>query len=592
MPAARLGPPHVDRADVLARRAWAPTCTSRAGPATCSRRSKASRSSSRQADLYAVTGRERDIQRIEADPATDGLRAAGRLPGRGQPPQGHRRGAARGGASGTPLHLLLDDLAGSTLISGFVFIRWLDHLPEMRERLTKAPVASVMADICSGFRTARARCAATVPSSTTRTPRIPGLWPIRPTLSAGTSSTSLPPSPCGAPGASTSGTKADIIGIDAMFRDSAWDPDGRELVVHEYQMLGTADRASGDAALRDRRPTRAALRRVPGCGTERSVDGGHRAPGHAHRGPGSDCATPTAAPTSTTGCAPWPRCPSSPRLCPAEPRIRREHHATRQRRRPGAGRPRRFEAEDELRILSMPRSWSWSATATRDAAVADILRRGRPLDPLLLPALRIQGPAALRAVPPRGRRRGGAPAGQGRRGGQPPRGAARVDRRDPQLRPHRVKAARVSVLGSPAAMKAEGYADEMRHASAVLTAPLEALLRRGRGRRLVPAGRPAADAPLIQSVVWAAAGLNPARDKPSSRAEAARQVRSFCERALGVTPESLTRVRASQCRRTSVRAWRARPATTGRARRPRPAPHRRSRGRAGATRPRRRRPAA
>ena len=26
------------------------------------------------------------------------------------------------------------------------------------------------------------------------------------------------------------------LGIDAMFRDSAWDPDGRELVVHEYQI--------------------------------------------------------------------------------------------------------------------------------------------------------------------------------------------------------------------------------------------------------------------------------------------------------------------------------------------------------------------
>ena len=45
---------------------------------------------------------------------------------------------------------------------------------------------------------------------------------------------------------------------------------------------------------------------------------------------------------------------------------------------------------------------------------------------------------------------------------------------------------------------------------------------------------PAADAPLVQSVAWAAAGLNPTRDK-LPRPEASRQVRSFCERALGVT---------------------------------------------------------
>ncbi len=35
------------------------------------------------------------------------------------------------------------------------------------------------------------------------------------------------------------------LGIDAMFRDSAWDPDGSEVVVHEYQLLGQADRATG-----------------------------------------------------------------------------------------------------------------------------------------------------------------------------------------------------------------------------------------------------------------------------------------------------------------------------------------------------------
>ena len=98
---------------------------------------------------------------------------------------------------------------------------------------------------------------------------------------------------------------------------------------------------------------------------------------------------------------------------------------------------------------------------------------------------------------------------------------------------HRTKAARVSVLGSPGAMKAEGYADEMRHASKLLLAPLEALLADGAADGSFPLADPAADAPLIQSVVWAAAGLNPTRDMPSSRAEASRQVRSFCERALG-----------------------------------------------------------
>ena len=93
----------------------------------------------------------------------------------------------------------------------------------------------------------------------------------------------------------------------------------------------------------------------------------------------------------------------------------------------------------------------------------------------------------------------------------------------------------MAVLGSPGAMRAEGYAQETHHAARLLMAPLEALLAAGRGRRLVPPRRPAGDAPLVQSVAWAAAGLSPARDEPP-RAEASRQVRSFCERALGVAP--------------------------------------------------------
>jgi len=36
-----------------------------------------------------------------------------------------------------------------------------------------------------------------------------------------------------------------LLGIDAMFRDSCWEPDGSEVVVHEYQMLGEADPAMG-----------------------------------------------------------------------------------------------------------------------------------------------------------------------------------------------------------------------------------------------------------------------------------------------------------------------------------------------------------
>jgi hypothetical protein len=101
---------------------------------------------------------------------------------------------------------------------------------------------------------------------------------------------------------------------------------------------------------------------------------------------------------------------------------------------------------------------------------------------------------------------------------------------------HRAKVVRVSVLSSPAAMKAEGYAEETQHANRLLMAPLERLLAAGVADGSFPLADPVADAPLIQSVAWAAAGLSPTKERAVPRAEASRRVRSFCERALGATP--------------------------------------------------------
>jgi AcrR family transcriptional regulator len=200
-----------------------------------------------------------------------------------------------------------------------------------------------------------------------------------------------------------------------------------------------------------------------------------------------------------------------------------------------AGRPRRFEAQDELRILLDAALVVMERNGYTDAAVADILREANlstrsfyrhfeSKDQLLCALYRREAEAAAARL------------------------NAKVDAADDpkaaldawideilSFGHHRAKAVRVSVLGSPGAMKAHGYAEETRRASALLMAPLEALLVAGAADGSFPLADPVADAPLIQSVVWAAAGLNPTRDWPASRAEATRQVRSFCERALGVT---------------------------------------------------------
>ena len=52
--------------------------------------------------------------------------------------------------SGTPLHLLLDDVAGATLIAGFTFFKWADEFPGMRDRLETSQHRDIRG-ICSGF---------------------------------------------------------------------------------------------------------------------------------------------------------------------------------------------------------------------------------------------------------------------------------------------------------------------------------------------------------------------------------------------------------------------------------------------------------
>jgi AcrR family transcriptional regulator len=201
---------------------------------------------------------------------------------------------------------------------------------------------------------------------------------------------------------------------------------------------------------------------------------------------------------------------------------------------PRTGRPRRFESEDELRILLDAAMEVMGRNGYVDASVADILseanlstrsfyRHFESKDQLLCALYRREAETAAAQL---NAKVDAAPS---------PRAAldAWIDE-ILSLGQHKAKAARVRVLGSTGAMRAEGYAEEMHHASKLLMAPLEALLAAGAADGSFPLVDPAADASLIRAVVWSAAGLTPSRDWPGPRNEMARQVRSFCARALGV----------------------------------------------------------
>jgi AcrR family transcriptional regulator len=201
-----------------------------------------------------------------------------------------------------------------------------------------------------------------------------------------------------------------------------------------------------------------------------------------------------------------------------------------------AGRPRRFEAEDELRLLFDAALVVMQRNGYQDAAVADILaeadlstrsfyRHFESKDQLLCAIYRRE---AERAAERLSARVAAAPD---------PRLALEAWIEEiMSFSQNRRKAARVAVLGSPGAMRAIGYADEARHAGKLLAAPLEALLAEGKRDGTFPLADPSSDAPLVQSVAWAAAGLNPLREAFRSRAEALRAIQSFCARALGAAP--------------------------------------------------------
>jgi hypothetical protein len=196
-------------------------------------------------ELSVVTGRHRDIRSIAAVPPVAGLEGlVGRSAG------GNLRVAIAEElpdevASGTPLHLLLDDMAGSTLIAGFAFIRWADEMPEIRQRMSGAR-QRVMRDVCAGFRDGSSALLADgtiseLQQNTTHTgplsdPADPLSWH------------ELADNPAIAMRRARRidvWDEGGVIQIDAMFRDSCWDPDGRESVLHEYQLFGQADRVTG-----------------------------------------------------------------------------------------------------------------------------------------------------------------------------------------------------------------------------------------------------------------------------------------------------------------------------------------------------------
>jgi hypothetical protein len=194
-----------------------------------------------QHDLLARAGMDRTIQSVQSWPDVPTLRKL----------EGARAGGALRGSlaevvpdlrdEGAPLYLLLDDLAGASLIAGFVWGLWRDHLPELSNLRDMIPKRS-MQGICSGFRPGASSLNAdgTMSGITHQIQVVPPLadaddpWSWHELADP-------PPMAMRRARRVDVWRDADELRIDGMFRDSAWEPDGVEIAVHEYRIDATAD---------------------------------------------------------------------------------------------------------------------------------------------------------------------------------------------------------------------------------------------------------------------------------------------------------------------------------------------------------------
>jgi len=147
---------------------------------------------------------------------------------------------------GTPLYLLLDDLAGSTLIAGFAWLRWVDVIPELAEALEKS-APRPMEGICAGFRPGASSLFpdGTMSGITHNVAPVPPLGGVSDPLAFH----QLDPVPDVAMRRARridAWVEADEIVVESMFRDSAWEPDGTEVAVHEYSLELRARASTGE----------------------------------------------------------------------------------------------------------------------------------------------------------------------------------------------------------------------------------------------------------------------------------------------------------------------------------------------------------
>ena len=227
--------------------ASAPPCTSSGGRADLVTTAEGEPVVVGEAEMLVTIGANRTVESVETVPHRDGIdQLVGTQGG------SYLRSAIETALPGereaaTPLHLLLDDIAGTSLIGGLRLVALAargdaEHEPADARGVRAAQGTHHLLGATPrrlGADRARARRG---PGVTRSGSPATSRWPtIR---SRGTSSPSVLRCACAVIVGSTSDPRDDTLFIDAFFRDSCWEPDGTEMALHEYTVVSEVDAAT------------------------------------------------------------------------------------------------------------------------------------------------------------------------------------------------------------------------------------------------------------------------------------------------------------------------------------------------------------
>jgi hypothetical protein len=194
-----------------------------------------------QAEATLLIDAQRTILSIVTDPVRAGTASLVGVKGGGRWRASVVEAIPEDHEAGSPLHLLLDDIAGASLVSAFAHTRWDAPMATVTD-MPRPAGAPTMEGICAGFRPGSTSIAENGMPRMTHDTRPTGS-PVRPDDPKGWHQLSDMP-----PRSLRRARRIDLwrevdgsISIDAWFQDSAGDPEHGRIAFHEYQLLATAD---------------------------------------------------------------------------------------------------------------------------------------------------------------------------------------------------------------------------------------------------------------------------------------------------------------------------------------------------------------